>query len=48
MSVTLPALILTRLDLASAANGDPAALRERAALIRRGAVPDPRVREAFQ
>ncbi len=45
MSVTLPALTLTRLDLAAVAAGDPAARRQHTALIRRGAVPDPHVRE---
>ena len=35
-----------RLDLASAIAGDPAALADRRALVRRGAVPDPAVREA--
>jgi len=48
MSVTLPGLTLTRLDLAAVADGDPAARRQREALIRRGAVPDPRVRETVR
>ena len=52
MSTTSPApaanqtLRLRRLDLAAVAAGDPAARREYAALVRRGAVPDPAVREA--
>ncbi|MEO8570937.1 MAG: histidinol dehydrogenase [Chloroflexota bacterium] len=37
---------LRRLDLGAAAAGDPAARLDRDALIRRGAVPDPAVREA--
>jgi len=37
---------LRRLDLALAAAGDPEARAERDALIRRGAVPDPAIREA--
>ena len=36
---------LTRLDLAAVAAGDADACGERDALVRRGAVPDPRVRE---
>ena len=36
---------LRRLDLASVAAGEPEAQREYRALVRRGAVPDPRVRE---
>ena len=39
-------LRLRRLDLAAVAAGDPEACREHEALIRRGAVPDPAVREA--
>ena len=39
-------LRLQRLDLAAVAAGDPDARREHRALTRRGAVPDPRVREA--
>jgi histidinol dehydrogenase len=37
---------LARLDLAAVASGDPAAVRDHRALTRRGAVPDPHVREA--
>ena len=39
------ALRLQRLDLAAAAAGDPVARRERDALVRRGAVPDPSIRD---
>jgi histidinol dehydrogenase len=39
-------LRLRRLDLAAVAAGDPAARRHHNALVRRGAVPDPRVRDA--
>jgi histidinol dehydrogenase len=39
------ALRLRRLDLAAVAAGDPAAIAHRRALVRRGAVPDPAVRE---
>jgi histidinol dehydrogenase len=42
----IDALRLRRLDLAAVAAGDPAAVRDYAALVRRGAVPDPAVREA--
>lgn len=38
-------LRLRRLDLAAARAGDPAAVEDRRALVRRGAVPDPVVRE---
>src|SRR4051812_16483578 len=38
-------LSLRRLDLAAAAAGDPVARRERDALVRRGAVPDPAIRD---
>jgi histidinol dehydrogenase len=41
-----PALRLGRLDLAAALAGDPEALAHRRALVRRGAVPDPAIREA--
>jgi histidinol dehydrogenase len=41
----IAALSLRRLDLAAAAAGDPVARRERDALVRRGAVPDPAIRE---
>jgi histidinol dehydrogenase len=44
--VTTTGLRLQRLDLARAAAGDPAAVAERRALVRRGAVPDPAIREA--
>jgi len=37
---------LQRLDLADVAAGDPEAIAHRRALVRRGAVPDPQVREA--
>jgi histidinol dehydrogenase len=40
------AVRLRRLDLADVRRGDPAALIDHAALCRRGAVPDPAVREA--
>ncbi len=39
-------LRLRRLDLAAVAAGDPEARRDHTALIRRGAVPDPAVRDA--
>jgi histidinol dehydrogenase len=39
-------LRLQRLDLAAVAAGDPDARRDHQALTRRGAVPDPRIREA--
>ena len=39
---------LRRLDLAAVAAGDPAARRDHDALVRRGAVPDQRVREAVR
>jgi histidinol dehydrogenase len=45
-SPALTAFRLRRLDLAAAAAGDPAAVAHRRALVRRGAVPDPGVREA--
>ena len=41
-----PSLRLARLDLAAAAAGDPEAVAHRLSLVRRGAVPDPSVREA--
>lgn len=41
-----PPLRLQRLDLAEVAAGAPAAVARRRALVRRGAVPDPAVREA--
>lgn len=44
MSATPTTLRLRRLDLGAA--GDPAVAAERAALVRRGAVPDPAVRDA--
>ena len=50
MSATRPAaeatLHLRRLDLGAVAARDPEASRDHDALVRRGAVPDPRVREA--
>jgi histidinol dehydrogenase len=48
VSATLPALALVRLDLAAVAAGDPVARRDHDALVRRGAVPDPRVRETVR
>jgi histidinol dehydrogenase len=48
VTTTALTLALSRLDLASAAAGDPVARREHDALIRRGAVPDPRVRETVR
>ena len=41
-----PAVDIRRLDLAAVLAGDPAAVRERDALVRRGAVPDRAVRES--
>ncbi|MGZ9276197.1 MAG: histidinol dehydrogenase [Candidatus Limnocylindrales bacterium] len=41
-------LRLRRLDLAAAAAGDPTAIADRRALVRRGAIPDPSVREAVR
>jgi histidinol dehydrogenase len=41
-------LSLRRLDLAAVAAGDPDARRDHDTLVRRGAVPDPRVREAVR
>ena len=41
-------LRLRRLDLAAVAAGDPTALADRRALVRRGAVPDPLVRETVR
>jgi histidinol dehydrogenase len=47
--VSAPSAIrLRRLDLADVRRGDPAALTEHATLCRRGAVPDPVVREAVR
>jgi histidinol dehydrogenase len=43
-----PTLRLRRLDLAAAEAGDPAAAADRRALVRRGAVPDPAVRDAVR
>ena len=43
-----PAVRLRRLDLADALAGDPIASAERLALVRRGAVPDPAVRDAVR
>jgi histidinol dehydrogenase len=42
----VPALRLRRLDLAAVLAGDPDARRDHEALIRRGAVPDPAIRES--
>jgi histidinol dehydrogenase len=43
--VTAPSIVrLRRLDLAEVAAGDPTAVADRQALVRRGAVPDPAVR----
>ncbi|MFL5683729.1 MAG: histidinol dehydrogenase [Chloroflexota bacterium] len=47
-SIPTPALTFTRLDLAASVAGDPAARRDHDSLIRRGAVPDPRVRETVR
>jgi histidinol dehydrogenase len=41
-----PAVRLRRLDLAAVQAGDPDAVAHRGALVRRGAVPDPAIREA--
>ena len=41
-------LRLRRLDLADVAAGDPPAVAEHRALVRRGAVPDPAVRDAVR
>jgi len=41
-----PAVDIKRLDLAAVAAGDPHAIRDRNALVRRGAVPDRAVRDA--
>jgi histidinol dehydrogenase len=43
MSVTV--LGLRRLDLAAVAAGDPSAVADHTGLVRRGAVPDPTIRE---
>ncbi len=48
MNTTIPALRLRRLDLAAVATGDAAAIDHRRSLVRRGAVPDPAVREAVR
>lgn len=49
---TLPSLgaplVLRRLDLAAVVAGDPDARRDHAALVRRGAVPDPAIRESVR
>ena len=45
---TVPSLRLRRLDLAAARAGDPEASAHRHALVRRGAVPDPAVRDAVR
>ena len=44
--MTAATIGLRRLDLGAAAAGDPDAVRERDALVRRGAVPVPAVRDA--
>jgi histidinol dehydrogenase len=44
--MTAATIGLRRLDLGAAATGDPDAVRERRALVRRGAVPVPAVRDA--
>jgi histidinol dehydrogenase len=47
--VSAPSAVrLRRLALADVARGEPAAVAERQALVRRGAVPDPTVREAVR
>ena len=43
--MTATTIGLRRLDLAAAAAGDPEAVRDRDALVRRGAVPEPAVRD---
>jgi len=48
MTVAPDTARLRRLDLAAVAAGDPGALADRDALIRRGATPDPTVREAVR
>ena len=48
MTVARDTARLRRLDLAVVAAGDPGALADRDALIRRGATPDPTVREAVR
>jgi len=47
-SPAAPALRLRRLDVAAADAGDREAIAHRRALVRRGAVPDPAVREAVR
>jgi histidinol dehydrogenase len=47
-AATSPSIRLRRLDLAGVAGGDPVAIAERRSLVRRGAVPDPAVREAVR
>lgn len=48
MSTALPALRLRRLDLAAVAAGDAGAIEHRRSLVRRGAVPNPVVRESVR
>ncbi|HEX7347684.1 MAG TPA: histidinol dehydrogenase [Candidatus Limnocylindrales bacterium] len=48
MTVARDTARLRRLDLAAVAAGDPGALADRDALIRRGATPDPTIREAVR
>lgn len=43
-----PVTSIRRLDLAAALAGDPGAVRERDALVRRGAAPDPALRDAVR
>lgn len=45
-ATSLARLGLRRLDLAAVASGDPNAVAHRRALVRRGAVPDPAIRDA--
>ncbi|HYH93431.1 MAG TPA: histidinol dehydrogenase [Candidatus Saccharimonadales bacterium] len=47
--MTAPSTLrLRRLDLAAVASGDPEAVAHRRSLVRRGAVPDPQVRDAVR
>jgi len=50
VTATVPTQPLTirRLDLAAVAAGEPAARRDHDALVRRGAAPDPRIRETVR
>jgi len=48
VNVAIPILRLVRLDLADVAAGDSDARRDHDALVRRGAVPDPRLRQSVR